>query len=117
MKKGILTCILFVFGVLGLAQDGYKKVYPYDEYNAGWALVKTISGTYGFINKEGTVVVEPIYKKINPFEYNDGQLAMVKNISGAYGFINRQGEVVVEVIYWTKEEAIEQLKLLSPSKE
>lgn len=92
------------------AQSGFKKVYAYDQYNKDWALVKTIGNTYGFIDRNGTIVVQPIYAKIEKFGKDAGEYALVKTIAGTYGFIDRNGKETIPPHYWTKQEAMEQLK-------
>ena len=109
MTRSLLTVILITLASCAFGQTGYKKVYKYDDYQPNWALVKTISNTYGFIDTKGNVVVEPVYSKIEKFDYQNGELAIVRNVSGAYGFINQEGKEMVAAIYWSKREAIEAL--------
>lgn len=108
--KLLFTGIAVAFATIVFSQGAYKKVYKYGNYKSDWALVKTVSNTYGFMDRDGNLVVQPVYVKIDKFEYKNGELAMVKNVSGAYGFIDQNGKEVVAAIYWTKNEAIEQLK-------
>ena len=112
MKKRLFALVFVVVSSLCFAQNGYKKVYNYDEFNKDWALVKTISGTYGFIDRKGSIVVQPIYSKITKFEYSTEKYALVKNIVGAYGFIDRNGKEIISARYWNKNDAIEKLKTL-----
>jgi DUF438 domain-containing protein len=112
MKRKILSLVCVFISTLCLAQNGYKKTGNYDEYNKDWALVKTISGTYGFINRNNETVVEPIYAKIEKFKQNSGKYALVKSVAGSYGFIDRNGKEVIPTIYWTKHDATEQLKTI-----
>lgn len=103
MKKIFLMLVFVSVTFFTLAQNGYQKKYPYNEYNKGWALVKTQSGTYGFVDKNGKSVVFPIYSKIEKFGQYDQDLALVKSISDSYGFIDRQGKVAIPAIYDLKE--------------
>lgn len=103
MKKILLILLLVSVTFYVSAQNGYQKKYPYDEYNKDWALVKTVSGTYGFVDKSGKAVVPPIYSKIEKFGKYDKDLALVKSISDSYGFIDRQGKIVIPAIYELKE--------------
>lgn len=97
MKKLIYT---FVFALLSLQSFAqYKKVYPYNDYQTNWALVKTKSGTYGFIDKNKKQIVTPIYSKIGKFGIVHKNFAVIKSISDTYGLINKEGEVIVEAIY------------------
>jgi stage V sporulation protein SpoVS len=111
MKKTIL--FLFLLTVISISAQNttnYKKVYDYNEYHKDWALVKSIAGTYGFIDRSGKEIVPAIYAKI--YKFNDKKMAMVKNVAGAYGFIDNNGKEVVKVIYFKKEEAIQRLNTL-----
>ena len=111
MKKIILFLFLLT-AISGSAQtpSHYKKIYDYNEYHKDWALVKSIAGTYGFIDRSGKEIVPAIYDKI--YKFNDKKLAMVKNVAGAYGFIDDNGKEVVKAIYFKKEEAIQRLNTL-----
>ncbi|WBV60557.1 hypothetical protein PFY12_00210 [Chryseobacterium camelliae] len=53
MRNLIIIAFVF-FSPLSFAQ--YQKIYKYDEYNKDWALVKTSSGTFGFIDRTGKEV-------------------------------------------------------------
>ena len=53
------------------------------------------SGKFGFINKKGQVVIEPIYDDVENF--NDG-IAKVK-LYNLYGFINKKGQIIIEIKY------------------
>lgn len=115
MKKYFLIlCVLISF--VGIAQETkspYKKVYAFGEHHKDWALVKTITNTFGFINRENKEVVPAIYSKIYSFETkeNTRKYAMVKNVAGAYGFIDEKGKEVIKAIYFKKEEVIQKLNI------
>lgn len=93
------VCLLFVLiSLSGYAQKRYKKVYPYGKYQPNWAMVKTIAGTYGFIDREGNEVVPAIYAKIRKF--NEGSnFMLVKSITDTHGLINAEGRLIVPAIY------------------
>ena len=112
MNRIIITLVFFAISTFSLAQSEYKKTGKYDEYNKDWALVKTIAGTYGFINRNNEIVVQPMYEKIEKFSENSGKYALVKSVAGSFGYIDRNGKEVIPTIYWTKHEATEQLKTL-----
>jgi hypothetical protein len=116
MKKKFLTSTFVVLSSLCFAQNEYKKVSKYDEFNKDWALVKTIADTYGFINRNGEIVVQPIYAKIEKFTENTGKYALVKSVADSYGFIDRNGKEVIPAIYWNKHDAIVQLTTLKDKK-
>jgi len=92
--KIIIFAFIFIYSIAS-AQSEYAKVYNYDIYNKGWAMVKTTSGTYGFINKDKKIVVEPIYSKIE----KAGDFLLVKNVSDAYGLLDMNGNEVTPAIY------------------
>jgi len=50
---------------------------------------------WGFINKEGEVVIEPAYDEIS--EFNEGLCAVKQE--GKWGYINRQGTIVIPCQY------------------
>lgn len=116
MKKTVFILLLFLTfnSFAQKSTSHYKKVYDYDEYHKDWALVKTIAGTYGFINREGNEIVPAIYSKI--YKFNEKKVAMVKNVANAYGFIDENGKEVVKAIYWKKEEAIQKLDIFINTK-
>ncbi|MCU0389940.1 MAG: hypothetical protein MUE81_02375 [Thermoflexibacter sp.] len=94
MKKQLIILFLLIssFGSAQKSTSHYKKVYNYDEYKKDWALVKTITNTYGFIDRKGNEVVQAIYSKIFEFEIQkDGKkYAMFKNIAGQKISANEQ---------------------------
>ncbi|WP_300672356.1 WG repeat-containing protein [Soonwooa sp.] len=103
MKFITTITILAASTFFSLVNAQYKKVYSYDKEQAGWAKVKTIGGTFGFIDKNKKVVVQPVYAKIGKFnEYKQGW-ALVKNISDGYGFIDNTGKEVVPATYTLEE--------------
>ncbi len=110
MKKVFLFLFILVT-ICSSAQNSstYKKVYRYGELHKDWALVKTIAGTYGFINRDGKEILPAIYAKIYKFNENAKNLAMVKSVADTYGFINIEGKEVINPIYYKKEEAIQRL--------
>ena len=57
----------------------------------GYAAVK-IGSKWGFINKDGEVVIEPMYEDARSF--SNGYAAVLKN--GKWGFINSQNELAID---------------------
>lgn len=102
MKRLTLLFSFLLITLMAFAQSSYQKIYAYNQYNKDWALVKTVSGTYGFIDRKGKAVVPAIYAKIQKFGKYNANLAMVKSISDTYGFIDRNGKVVIPAIYELK---------------
>ena len=101
-----LTFFLFVIST-GYSQennlDDYKKIYKYGVYQKDWALVKSITGNYGMIDRNGKEVVPTVYAKIGKFGDIEKDLALVKNVAGFYGFIDRNGKEVITSIYSRKQ--------------
>ena len=110
MKKTLIFLFLLIsIAVSSQNVSHYKKVYDYDVYQKDWAMVKTVAGTYGFINRSGKEIVPAIYAKIYKFNENGKNLAMVKSVANTYGFIDEKGKEIIKTIYFTKEEAIQRL--------
>ena len=57
-------------------------------FSEGLAPVR-VGGKYGYIDKAGTVVINPQYQWAGAF--SEGLAAL--NIAGAWGFVNRQGSM------------------------
>lgn len=60
----------------------YRIVSPYNENEY----------LYGFINKEGETVIQPVYSDADDFAEG---VAAVANENGEYGYINKKGELVI----------------------
>ncbi|WP_321515995.1 hypothetical protein [Marinifilum fragile] len=60
MKKLLNFILLVLSSITVYSQVDYRKVYEYGEYQENWAKVKSITGTYGFVDKSGNEIVEPI---------------------------------------------------------
>lgn len=118
--KNLIFTLLFA-SVSGFAQNSmthYKKVYSFDAHHQNWALVKTVAGTYGFVDKNGKEIVPAVYSKIYEFEIQkDGKkYAMIKNNAGAFGYIDENGNEIIEAVNWKKKEAIQKLNNYITSK-
>jgi len=110
MKKILLFLSLLIsIAVSSQNVSHYKKVYDYDVHQKGWAMVKTVAGLYGFIDRSGKEIVPAIYTKIFKFNANGKNVAMVKSVANTYGFIDAKGTEIIKTIYFTKEEAIQRL--------
>jgi len=105
----LISCVVFAQN----SESKYKKVFEFGKHNKDWAMVETVTKTYGFIDADGKEVVMPIYSKIYEFEIqkNSKKYAMVKNVADAYGFIDENGIEVIKAIYFKKEEAIQKLNI------
>ena len=72
-----------------------KEVKPQPYYINGVALSKDKSGKYGYINKKGKYIIDPVYEAAGDFK---GDIAYVK-MDGKIGFINRKGDLLIEPRY------------------
>lgn len=103
MKTIYSIAALLLTGICSLLSAQYKRIYEYNKEKEGWAKVKTVAGTYGFIDKDKKIIVQPIYTKIGKFnEYKQGW-ALVKNVSNGYGFIDTSGKEIVPANYTLDE--------------
>ena len=64
------------------------KVYPFNE---GMARIVDVEGNYGFIDKNGTVIVNPQFKYAEDF--SEGLAAFEQN--GTWGYIDKKGKIVI----------------------
>lgn len=99
MKFKIITLLCFTLFNLSFSQVKLSKRDDISKINKNWRLAKTVSGTYGIMDKGGKIIVQPIYSKINNFGEYSEDLALVKNISGSYGFINNSGTEIIPPQY------------------
>lgn len=91
-------------GFISIKSQDDIKYYNYkleeksnkDVYATNTLFITKTNGKYGFINKEGKVVVEPIYDDAT--EQNDYGYVSVKK-DGKWGTIDQYGKVVVEPMY------------------
>lgn len=69
----------------------------------GMAAVKDpVSGLWGFIDKTGGYVIDPVYYGAYPF--SEGLAAV--NVGDAWGFIDTQGNMVLEPVYRSVEKGV-----------
>ena len=74
------------------------------------------NGKYGFIDRNGALVVEPRYDNISYFNKNKNDWAEVKR-NGKYGFLDRSGkEVIPAVLDDFRNDKMFELEELFPSK-
>ena len=78
----IFSLGMVAFAVLGLVKIGGKGSSVY------W-----VDGSYGFVDKNGTMVIEPKFDLASDF--HEG-LALIMDEYEQYGFIDRNGNVVIE---------------------
>lgn len=72
-----------------------------------------IESKYGYIDKTGTIVIDPIFSDARDF--NDG-LARVK-VSGKYGFINKKGQFIIEPKFQDAEDFSEGYAIITDGTE
>ena len=105
MKKKLLLFIFVFIFFVGFSQNNseYKKIYKFDEYQKNWALVKSKTGNYGMIDRNGKEIIPTIYAEIKKFGEIEKDLALVKSIAGNYGMIDRNGKEIIPTIYTYKQ--------------
>lgn len=99
MKIALLVSGIFLTFLPLYGQKEYARIYRYDTYQQDWAKVKSICGTFGFIDRSGKIIVEPVYKSIAAFGEHHPELAVVQSVSGFYGCIDKTGREIIPTIY------------------
>jgi hypothetical protein len=94
MKNNLLLIAFVLIGSVCMGQSSFKEIYDYGQYKSNWAMVKSNEGLFGFIDKKGNVVVEPIYLEIFDFGDEHPNWARVKLANGNYAFIDKSGKEV-----------------------
>ncbi|MBO9562853.1 MAG: SEL1-like repeat protein [Niastella sp.] len=79
-------------GQLQAARFGYQ---PY--FKEGLATFKKDS-LYGYMDKNGTVIIKPEYK--NALSFSEGLAAVLTN-NGLWGYINKKGELIIKPAYFS----------------
>lgn len=87
-----LTFIV-LYGSTGCKQETSTETE--EEETLYMADYETPSDHWGFLNKEGTLVIKAIYDDVGPF--SEGLAAV--NQGGKWGYINVEGKVVIEAIF------------------
>lgn len=80
-----------------LFQYNYPYVNSYGEEKLVFA--KEDGGPYGYINKEGTIVIEPIYTSASEFKNGVAIVGMGPIYSENFGVISEKGHYIYEPIY------------------
>lgn len=99
MKSKLLVIVLLLITTLGYSQKNYRRIYNSNKNHNDWKLIKSIVGTYGFIDNAGKVVVPPIYKRIGKFGRVGENYSLVKSITGMFGLIDYNGKEVIPCNY------------------
>lgn len=81
-------CAIDSKGRLQLTLTRASKVMIFCEGMAAFAQKKGNRERWGFIDKAGNTVIEPIYKEVKPFSQG---VAAVKNEKGLWGYIDNRG--------------------------
>jgi len=87
--------VIFIAGIsIGAlsAQIKYDKIDDFGNYQADWATVE-MDHKFGFIDKKGNVVVEPLFDSIGLFGDLKADWAVV-TIKDKIGFIDSDGKIV-----------------------
>lgn len=62
--------------------------------NNGFAVIKTDTELYGYINANGKIIIQPQFSYAEPFS-NNGLALIINSKNGEYEFINEFGETVI----------------------
>ena len=76
----------------------YNSIEKFDIIKKGWARISE-NGKYGFITRDGRVVVTPKYLTVGNFGTYRKGWAKVSLENNKFGFINSDGKEVVTPIY------------------
>jgi hypothetical protein len=69
------------------------------DFTEGFALIKK-NGKYGYINREGIIIIEPRFDIAHPFK--DGMAKVFEKNKG-WGFINTSGKVLINNLSYTAD--------------
>lgn len=79
------------------SNDSSVVIFGYYSENGLAPAMDRNTGKYGFADKSGNFVIEPIYKSVSPFSENG--MAVVTNGDYKSGYINSKGEEIIPLIY------------------
>ncbi len=92
--KVFLVCLLTL-----LIFSCREKEVKITEKNKNIILPVLIDGKYGFINREGELVIEPKFGYAWKFSEGLAPVIFSKNWRGKYGYIDTTGKLVIDTIY------------------
>jgi len=69
-----------------------QNVRTFSEGLSAFSIVKDNEQKWGFVNKEGMVIINPQFSKVGDF--SNGRCA-VKNEDGEYGYIDKKGKIII----------------------
>jgi hypothetical protein len=75
-----------------------KGLYPArcEEFHEGRAAVEIGSNTWGFIDRDGSLVIPPVYKAVRNFSEGLAAVSTNPGVYGPWSYIDRSGETVLE---------------------
>lgn len=103
-QTGIFLSLNEIKGYIELRQDGVSKYYNFnfeekqesEIYIGNTLYLSKQNDKYGYIDKEGNVIVEYIYDDAT--KQNENGFAAVK-LNGKWGAIDNKGNLVIETVY------------------
>lgn len=75
----------------------YNTVFGYG--NGLMVFSKDLQGPYGYVDKKGNVVIQPIYEVAEGFKDNVAIVSEGNDFNGPYGLIDLKGEYILKPIY------------------
>ncbi|WP_051540143.1 WG repeat-containing protein [Clostridium ihumii] len=75
----------------------YNTVFGYG--NGLMVFSKDLQGTYGYVDKKGNVVIQPLYEVAEGFKDNVAIVSEGNDFNGPYGLIDLKGEYILKPIY------------------
>ncbi|OIJ21243.1 hypothetical protein BKP45_00210 [Anaerobacillus alkalidiazotrophicus] len=60
---------------------------------------KSVKGKYGYVNTEGTIVIQPSFTSAQPFENGRAVVNAAEDFGNKFGLINKKGAYIIKPIY------------------
>lgn len=83
----------------GEIESTYKYNTVFEYGNGLMVFSKDLQGPYGYIDKKGNVVIQPIYEVAEGFKDNVAIVSEGNDFNGPYGLIDLKGEYILKPIY------------------
>ncbi len=83
-------------GIIQFSLPEAENVENFSEGMAAFSVLGANAELWGFVDKNGRVVINPAYRSAG---YFSSGLCAVMNANGRWGYINKEGKVVIEFLY------------------
>ena len=84
---------------LEILQMGVKADPQPQSFHEGRCLVKSNDSKYGYIDRNGNLIIEPIFDYAENFENGRAVVGFEVNYRRKFGLINKKGEFILEPLY------------------